>query len=545
MESSSIPYTRVPKSSALLLDYLYDYGRVAAFYNGSPFEIASYQTVAAGLDGFKTPRQELAGILKRQNEAFGCDAPTFENIRRLSGPGTFAVVTGQQVGLLSGPAFTLYKALTAVRLAQWLTEQGLAAVPVFWLATEDHDLEEVATTAVLDEDYKLVSLSDAGERPSLRASVGRVRLSSEIEATITRLETASPPTDARERLLGDLRASYQPGATWGKSFGRFMARLFNRWGVVLFDPLDDAVHRLAAPVFEKAVGEAASLRSRLLSRSEALRHSGYHAQVHVGEDSTLLFLCEDGNRLALHEQGGDFLLSGTKKMSSRELELRIENTPLDFTPNALLRPVVQDTLVPTVAYVAGPSELAYHAQTQTLYAEFGRPQPVLFPRAAFTLFDRRTERNMEKYHLSLEDVWKGDEHLGGRIAAASFAGGELESWSEHFAQGERELAALLARLHRDFLTIDPTLTDSLKHAGEKIKHQLDRLKGKLSRAVLERSELLRRHEQSLRRFLAPRQELQEREVSGVYFLGRAGYELLDRLLERIATRTSDHQTLVY
>src|SRR2546422_9569554 len=166
MDSSCIPLTRVPKSSALLTDYLYHYDRIATFYNGSPFDLSSYKALAAGLRNLGHNRRELTEILRRQNEAFGCGEQTFANIRRLSDPATFAVVTGQQVGLLSGPAFTLYKALTAVKLAQSLSEQGLPSVPVFWLATEDHDLEEVAHTAGFDQEYNLVPLADAGEGPS-------------------------------------------------------------------------------------------------------------------------------------------------------------------------------------------------------------------------------------------------------------------------------------------------------------------------------------------------------------------------------------------
>src|SRR5437667_1148178 len=166
MEPQCIPYTRVPKSSALLLDYLYHFDRVAQFYNGSPFDAKSYRRLAENVKGLKRNRAELAAVLERQNKAFGCAEPTLANIRRLSDPATLAVVTGQQVGLLSGPAFTLYKALTAVKLAQWLSEQGLPSVPVFWLATEDHDLEEVAHTAVFDQEYNLVPLADTGEAPS-------------------------------------------------------------------------------------------------------------------------------------------------------------------------------------------------------------------------------------------------------------------------------------------------------------------------------------------------------------------------------------------
>jgi len=539
MDCVSIPYTRVPHSSQLLFDYLYQFERVAAFYTGSPFDPANYTDLAGKLCGLSQDRRELVAILRRQNETFGSSEVTFTNIQRLGEPGTFAVVTGQQVGLLSGPAFTLYKALTAVRLAQALSEQGLPSVPVFWLATEDHDLEEVEQTATFDEEYGLVTLRDPGDRPAPRSPVGIVKLSSEINLALDRLEAVLPPGEPRDTLLHDLRACYQPGATWAQAFGRLMARLFGRWGVVLLDPLDDAVRRLSAPVYEQALVRATDLRSQLIERSQTLVRTGYHAQVSVSEDSTLVFVTREGNRLPLRQHDGEFFLDDIEKTSLAELTADPSSSHLNLSSNVLLRPVVQDFLLPTLAYVAGPSELAYFAQAQALYSAFGRPMPIVFPRAGFTLVDRRTERLLEKYKLGVEDVWQGEEHLGHKIAAAGFA----EGWAERFAESEQEISRLLERLRQDLETLDPTLLDTLKNVEERMTHQIGRLRTKVSRAALERSGLLSRHQQLLLRFLLPEKDLQERQVSGVYFLGRAGYELLARFLSQIQTRSSDHQVL--
>jgi bacillithiol biosynthesis cysteine-adding enzyme BshC len=541
MDGLSIPYTRLPNSSQLLLDYLYQFEQVGAFYTGSPFNPASYRDLATRLQASYQDRSEIVAILRRQNEAFGGSDLTFSNIQRLSEPGTFAVVTGQQVGLLSGPAFTLYKALTAVRLAQALSAQGLPSVPVFWLATEDHDLEEVAQTATFDEEYALIPLADPGERPAPRSSVGVVKLTGEMNARLDRLEATLPPGEPRDALLGDLRACYRPGATWAEAFGRLMARLFGRWGVALLDPLDDAVRRLSASAYRQALAQAANLRSLLIARSQQLVRAGYHAQVHVPEDSTLVFVTREGNRLPLRQRDGEFFLDGIEKISLAELTVDPASPPLSLSSNVLLRPVVQDLLLPTLAYVAGPSELAYLAQAHALYPAFGRPMPVIFPRAGFTLVDRRVQRLLEKYKLSVEDVWQGEEGVRPKLAAAGFA----EGWTERFDQSEQELAQLLGRLRQDLETLDPTLLDTLKNVEAKMRYQMERLRGKVSRTAIERSDFLARHQQLLLRFLTPAKNLQERQVSGAYFLGRAGYDLLDRILSRIQTDSSDHQTLLY
>src|SRR5208337_4529079 len=201
MTPTCIPYTHVPHSSALLTDYLYHFDRVSHFYNGSPHDPRSYQAVAAQMSKLAIPRGEIAEVLARQNRAFGCGEPTLANIQRLREAGTFFVVTGQQVGLFSGPAFTLYKALTTVRLAQSLSEQGISCVPVFWLATEDHDLDEVSEGGTFDEDYNLLPLRDAGDRPSPRSPVGAVRHTAEVSAAIDKMEAALPAGESRSQLL--------------------------------------------------------------------------------------------------------------------------------------------------------------------------------------------------------------------------------------------------------------------------------------------------------------------------------------------------------
>lgn len=541
MELSSIPYSKLPRTSALFLDYVSKFDRVSQFYNGSPYQFSSYSALAGQLKFGAEARTRITEILTAQNKTFGSGGPAFENIERLGKPDTFAVVTGQQVGLLGGPAFTLYKALTAVKLAQNLTERGLNSVPVFWLATEDHDLEEVARTATLDDESNLIELKDSGDRPAPHSPVGRVKFTEQIVTALNKLENALPPGQSRDQVLRDLRECYQSGTGWGSAFGQFLAKVFSNWGVVLLDPMDEGVDRLRTHIFQEAISLAGDLKQRLQKRSETLAQSGYGAQVFVGDDSTLIFMVREGNRTALHEREGQFFLDGTGAIPVAELKKLAAHQPLTFSPNALLRPFVQDTLLPTIAYVAGPSELAYLAQSQVIYTELRRPQPVIFPRAGFTLVDARSKRLMEKYRVAVEDVWQGEEHLRRTIAANGFA----EGWSERLDQTEASLTQLLEKLRKDVEAIDPTLLDTLKHTEEKMKHQMDQLKGKISRAALGKSDLLARHEQALLRFLLPRKQLQEREVAGAYFLGRAGYELLNRLLAHIQIESSNHLVVDY
>lgn len=544
MERHTIPQSRLPKTSALYRDYLDHFERVASFYGaGSPLDPASYRKVAAALDYPAERRSEVVGILTRQNRSYGATDETRSNLERLREPGTMAVVTGQQVGLFSGPAFTLYKALTAVRLAERLREQGLPSVPVFWLATEDHDLEEVASTAVLDDDYRLTHLSDPGVRPAPQSSVGYVRLSSAVTGTLDRLEALLPRGESGGQLLADLREAYSAGTGWGEAFARFLARLFGRWGVILLDALDPELHRLAAPLYAQAVTQAPELNATLRERSQALVAAGYHAQVHVGDDSSLLFATEEGNRVALRlgNGGREFRLDRGGRITAAEVLRAVEERPLEFSPNAIFRPVIQDSLLPTVGYVAGPAELTYHAQSGALYPFFGRPQPVVVPRASFTLLDPRSERILGQYGLSVEDVWRQEAELRRKMAAVGFADG----WQRRLEESEQEIMRQLEGLQADISAIDPTLRDASERARRRTAYQFERLKGKITRAAFARSEVLARHEQALRTFLLPGGDLQERGLGGVYFLGRGGYDLLARLLPLISMESWDHQCVPF
>lgn len=541
-QSSCIPFSRAPGATPLFLDYLYHYDRVARFYSGHPHDFGSFQAVARAIAERYPHRAELADILEQQNRALGCAEQTLSNVGRLREADTFAVVSGQQVGLFSGPAFTLYKALTVVRLAQEFTSQGLKCVPVFWLATEDHDLEEVAETAVLNDAGDLVQLHVEGDRPSPACSVGYVRLSANVSDAITAVQAALPAGEARDQLIRDLGECYAPGVPWGEAFGRFITRLFSRFGIILIDPLNEAVHQLARPVYGTAISESAKLRTLLENRSRELIGAGYHAQVHVGADSTLLFAAVKGNRTLVHFEGGRYKMAGGADMMPAQMEAWAASQPLDMTPSALLRPIVQDSLLPTVAYVPGPSELAYFAQAHAIYPEFGRPMPVLYPRASFTLSTRGVHRLLEKHYAALDDVWQGEEHLRRKIAASG--DGQSAGWSSRIERGEADVKRLFDELAADAGQLDPTLSGAVANAREKITYQIERLRGKFSRAALDHSELLSRHEKTLLAQLTPAGKLQERAVSGINFIGRAGESLLDGLLERVQTRCVDHQYLV-
>ncbi|MFI5107147.1 MAG: bacillithiol biosynthesis cysteine-adding enzyme BshC, partial [Terriglobales bacterium] len=334
--------------------------------------------------------------------ALGAGAETLANLDRLE-KGAVAVVSGQQVGLFSGPGYAIYKALTAVQIAEELTRGGIPAVPVFWMATEDHDLDEVRHSTWFDNG-KLVRFelpaSAATEQP-----VGRIPLGLEIEPLVQ--EAAELLANQGSDLLAQyLIESYRPEETYGSAFGKLFARVFAQQGLVLMDPLDAGLHKVAAPLYQHALAERDALNEKLLQRGKDLDRAGFDAQVKVTSRSTLLFRMDEGRRQVITANAEKFQC-GEKTWAREELVHLTHTEPEKFSPNALFRPVVQDFLLPTVAYIGGPAEISYFAQSEVVYRQLLGRMPVMLPRSGFTLVDTKASKLLRRYSLTAEDVWSG------------------------------------------------------------------------------------------------------------------------------------------
>ena len=367
-------------------------------------------------------RERVAGILERQNKAWGASPKTLENIARLRN-GASAVVTGQQVGLFGGPLFSFFKALTTVKLANEATSAGCDSVPVFWLATTDHDLAEISHVSVLGPDGSLQKLT-APTQGTHDAPVGAVTFGSEIE----------PIVEAAAASLGDsevtsfLRESYRSGENFGSAFARLFSRLFADWGVVLLDASDPELQQIARPIYQEAIERATELDEALLARGKELEAAGYHQQVKVTPSSTLLFMLREGARTPIHRNpsgtGSETgFVVGEETFSQSDMLRRIAEEPQLFSANVLLRPVVQDYLLPTLVYVGGAAEVAYFGQGAVVYkALIGRATPI-FPRFSATIVEAKSQTLLERYGLTVPDLFHGPEALTGKPGKAHSAAG--------------------------------------------------------------------------------------------------------------------------
>src|SRR6266852_1466193 len=471
MDCRALTFHQLPHQPKLFLEYLDHFEKVKSFYFHPPAMPAVTRS-ARKLDYPGDRRAEVTSILRRQNIELGAGAETLANLDRLE-KGAVAVVSGQQVGLFSGPAYSIYKALTAIQIAEELTRGGIPAVPVFWMATEDHDLDEVRHSTWFDRG-KLVRF----ELPAAEEGrpVGRIPLGAQIEPLVQ--EAAELLLNQGSDLLAQyLTESYGPEESYGSAFGKLFARLFAQHGLILMDPLDAGLHKVAAPLYQHALGERDALNEKLLQRGKDLDRAGFAAQVKVTARSTLLFGMDEGGRQVVTASADKFQ-AGEKTWAREELVHLTHSEPEKFSPNALFRPVVQDYLLPTVAYIAGPAEISYFAQSEVVYRHLLGKMPVLLPRAGFTLVDAKAKKLLRRYGLSVEDVWAGSQGLRHKMEGRSVP----SSLSRAFDRDQKQIAKMLGKLGKKIEKLDPTLKGTVERSRKRIEFHIEKLRRKAGRA---------------------------------------------------------------
>jgi bacillithiol biosynthesis cysteine-adding enzyme BshC len=520
MEPSCVRHNAIPGTSRLFLDYLYNFDRVRRFYGQESWDPEHIAAAACQVDFPDARRRQLVAALREQND----DSPALE---KLAQAGTVAVVTGQQVGFLSGPAYTIFKALTAVKLAAHLTEQGIPAVPVFWLATEDHDLAEVDHAWVFNDQATPAKIGIANTVVN-GGPVGDVVLN---DIPLAELRTALGDSPFADEVVEMVREAYRPGATLGTAFRKLLETILQGCGLLFLDPLAPAIRDIAVPFLSEVADRVPALLTSLRRRNAEIEEAGYHTQVHVDSDSSLLFLLDHGKRTAIRWNGENFQVRD-RVYSPAELHA----LATQLSPNALLRPVMQDYLLPSVSYVAGPAEIAYFAQGQALYENLLGRMPVIYPRNSFTLLDDRATRLLERHGMRLPDLLDHEEKVKSRIASKLVP----QDLTARFRAFEASATDSLAKLQADLRHFDPTLEAAAKKSSAKIVYQLEKLARKTARETLRRDQRATKDAAYLVNLIYPHRHLQERFYSILPFLAQSGLDLPQRLLEQVQLACPDH-----
>ncbi|HEX4899673.1 MAG TPA: bacillithiol biosynthesis cysteine-adding enzyme BshC, partial [Pyrinomonadaceae bacterium] len=488
----TLPFDRIPHQSRLFLDYLRDPTSLQRFYPSAVRYHHELSTrVPNVLSAHKTDRTLLCDALSEMNSRWGAGKETLANIELLRDADCVAVVSGQQAGLFTGPLYTIYKAISAVKLAGCLTQRNTKAVPVFWMATEDHDFPEVASAEFIGRDCRLTSVEAAAAMHPEGTPVGRVVLDGSINAVLEQLFERLPSSEFTADLESMLRESWKPGLGYGEAFARMMTLLLGRYGLILLDPINPELKKLAAPLYAEAALRSQEIAEAIEVRSRELEGAGYHAQVMASQNSFPLFLHdESGARHAMTriEDGRYRAKDSDEPYKKEELAELALAQPERFSPNVTLRAVVQDFLLPTIAYYGGAAEIAYFAQTAEVYRLLDRPATPILPRSSLTMVERHTGRTLEKYGLTPESLFAGAETVLARVVEEHLG----TATAQQFMQAEETFKRELDELREKLNDVDPTLASALETGRRKINYQLEGLRTRFHRAQLSRDEAAQR-----------------------------------------------------
>ena len=535
---AGVDVRRFPWIRPLSGAYAYDFPTVAPLYAGDPQRPEAWCDVIHRVQGHRRQPEAIAGILAAQQDRRAAPPEARAAAARLSDPATVAILTGQQAGAFGGPMYTILKAITAIQVARRVAEeQRVGAVAIFWVDAEDHDWNEIASCTVLDSDFQprtvtLDAPDGAGQRP-----VAALTLDERIARAVDELATILAPTPFTESVIASLREAYAPGVGVAAAFARWIESALGRFGLVVFESSDPAAKPLAAHVFARELstaGTTASLAARAGASMSALGHA---PQVEPQLDQPAVFRL-DGTRTAIKREGDGFTI-GDDRVPAAALVEQAEQAPARFSPNVLLRPIVQDTLFPTICYVAGPSEMAYLGQLRDVYAAFAIPMPLIVPRASATLVDSAAARFLRRYPVDLESLQPQGEAALNQLLKSQLPA----SVEQAMREATDALKERMTRVMEVLPDLDPTLAGAAKTTLGKMEHDLQSLHSKIIQAAKRRDETLRRQFTRVQAQAFPQGHPQERTLGVVHFLNQYGPSLFDRLIDELPLDAGQHWIL--
>jgi bacillithiol biosynthesis cysteine-adding enzyme BshC len=535
VKTECYPIALMPGLSRLFLDFAEHREALAPFYTASAYS-TRWMTAPPVLP--PAHRATLGDLLEQQNRSFGASDTVFQNIARLRN-GAGAVVTGQQVTLFGGPLFTILKAATVIRKAKDASASGNPHVPIFWLASEDHDLAEASHVTLPDRHQLKTMRLMPGQAHGVAA--GGVILGKDIEGLVAQAGEILGPGP----VLDELAACYREGQSLGQAFAQFISHTFAAQGLVVVDASSRGFHALGSDVLRQAIVRADELRVAITDRDTQLAAAGYHSQVLVPQLSSLLFLFdrESGARVPLRRTAEGGWQAARQAYTTSELLAVLDAEPERLSPNALLRPVFQDAILPTSAYVGGPSEVAYFAQSQVLYERIlGRTTPVL-PRLSATLIEPAIGTLLVRHDVSLPDViqsaLKDPLELAQRLGARAISVVGKRKLAAAGSALDTELSALATYMH----SLDPGLGRAADVSSSKMRYQMNRMRRLAANYELRREQSLARDAGLMALNLFPDRHPQERILAAAWFLSRHGEGLAELLVEQAGQQCPGHKVI--
>ena len=537
----TIKYSEIPINPQLFIDYIEHFDKVKDFFLTN---FRDEEALVKNLENFNKDfehRQKLVQILKKQYTDENISERTRHNIGAFLSENTFAIVTGQQLGILLGPLYTIYKVITSIKLADALNEKypELKFVPIFWLEGDDHDFNEVNWIKILDNENSLTKITyeDGLDADTNRGPMGNYQFDLTIENFIEKISSSLRETEFKSELIDIVKKFYYPGASFKSSFVGLLKMFFDKYGLIVFDPQDVEVKDWLREIFKKDIENYQFISEELILRSAQLEEN-YHAQVKIKPIN--LFYIDDGGRYLIEPAGESFRLKGKRrKFTYEQLIAEINLSPEKFSPNVVLRPICQDFIFPTAYYVAGPSEICYHAQIYPYYAIHNLTPPILYPRASVTLIELKVQNILDKYNLKLQDFFNDLETLATNITDKNSDIVVQNVFEEIY----NEMQTPFQKLKDNLIKIEPTLEDVINNAQNRVIQTLSVVKEKALAAQKKRNEIIFRQIYKTSNLLFPDEDLQEREINFIYFANKYSINVLDFIFENLDINLFEHQII--
>ena len=522
---AAIDIREFPAASAFSRAYAHAFDAVSPLFAGNPADPSAWRAAIRRVNASPRDRGPVASVIQAQLARRDAPAEARAMAARLADPAAVTIVTGQQAGAFGGPLYTLLKAVTTIQLAREIEAQhGVPVVPIFWADGEDHDWQEIRSTTVIGADdaaatVTMPAFAGAGDRRS-----GDIVLDERIAATIEALFAAMPQTPFSGGLRDVLTRCYVPGRSMAEAYARFIEHLLGRHGLVVFESADQAAKPLAADLFAEELRHAGRSTALAIAAGERSRALGFAPQVLPVEGSAALFQLTPAREAIRVPFDG----------AARAEEALAH--PDRFSPNVLLRPVVQDWLFPNIAYVAGPGELAYHGQLEEIYKAFRVPRPLIYPRASASIVDAASLRFLDKQQMPFAALARPDESALNELMQRRLPESAKGSLVEAAEAIRDRWNALVTELPK----IDPTLEGAARASLQRLQHELDTLQWKTVRAVKRRERDLRRQFHHAQQLAFPGGAPQERVLGIAHFANHYGPAFVDKLVSDLPTAMGRH-----
>lgn len=536
-----VNFKKIAISNKIFQDYIHNYLRVRKFFQGNPYNFNNYSKVLKNIKKRSYDRKSLHLILREENIKLGASKNTLANIDLLQNRDTYVVVGGQQVGIFGGPLYTFYKALTTIKLAEKLTSfLGKAVIPIFWLASDDHDFSETNHINIVDKANQISTVKYLPNRTPVGQPMYSIELQKEIAELIEQIDILTFDSEFKENILTVLKKCYAKGTTLSDAFAKWLLKAFGKYGLVLIDPSHPQFKRIGSAIFKKEV-QAHNQTIKIINKvNDQLKNAGYHNQVKSPTQALNLFFLDKIRRLILKGNDGKFSLRGSnRKFSSIQLAKLIDKHPEYFSPNVLLRPIFQDYCLPTIAYVAGPGEIAYFAQIKDLYNSFGIPMPIIFPRRSITIVEKKISKILTKHKLSPIAFLTKSNTLTNALIKTKLN----KSLVKILTRTKNSIEQNLREAEKSIINFDSNLGAVVNKSSSKIHFELEWLEEKVLQSYKKQNEILLAQIKKTQTHLYPHKHLQERYLSWVPYTIKYGWNFVDTISKNIKLVRKGHHFL--